>query len=125
MPRFQISWSENISKVEFFGRISISDIDSANNIINGDVRYYSSSKSIWDFTRSDMSAIEPEQIYSAVAMDLGAAITLRKFNLALVVTDSHAKQLCDCYIKTMQELKNAWRIQVFSSVDLAQEWLQV
>ena len=91
MQKFQISWSEGVSRVEFFGPISMSDVDAANGILNGDERYCSSSKSIWDFTRSDMSAIEPEQIYIAVAMDLGAAITLRKFNLALVVTDAHAK----------------------------------
>jgi len=100
----------------------MSDIDAANYIINGDERYHSSSKSIWDFTRSDASAIERDQIYTAVAINCGAAKTLKNLNLALVATDSHAKHLCDFYIKTMQELKVTWRIQVFSSIDSAQKW---
>lgn len=124
MQRFQIRWPEGVSRIEFFGPISMSDIDAANSILSGDERYYSSSKSIWDFTRSDMSTIEPEQIYTALAMDLGVAKTLRKFNLALVVTESHGKHLCDCYIKEMKKFKNAWRIQMFPSVDLALEWLR-
>ncbi len=123
MRKFEIQWSDKRCKIIFKGKISIDDVNHANKIINGDRRYYAVKSSFWDFVEADMSEISPDQLYTIVALDLGAQRVMNEQKVAMLVKGSYEKDLCEHYVCQMQNHGSGWDLKVFTNETDAHAWL--
>ncbi len=121
---YSILWEDRGTVCEFSGDLKIEDIDEANERLSHDPRYYKHSYSIWDYSNSNLSRVHSGDLMSAVAMDLGAAVTLGKFKVGLVAADEHSRDLCEVYVRESKRFRSPWTFKVFAYIDEARAWVE-
>ncbi len=125
MRNFEIQWSPKLCQITFKGKISAQDLNTANEILNGDRRYYATYLSLWDFTEADFSEVVTDQLYTIVALDLGSQRVLKEHKMALLVSGPHEKHLCEYYVNEMQRHNSTWEFKIFTDEADARAWLTI
>jgi len=123
MPH-RINWKNSNFEAEFFGEVSAAEIDEVNMIFCGDERFDMVRTSIWDMSRITQLTIEFGEIEYAAAFDKGASTSKASLKGAIVVPDSHVRQLVETYLSISNELDNGWDTRLFDNIESARKWIE-
>ncbi|MCP3965469.1 MAG: hypothetical protein GY718_03820 [Lentisphaerae bacterium] len=120
---YDIVWNNDGTIMNFYGNISINEIDESNDMLYKDQRYETHKYSIANFLNATSdNTINEDSVMFPAAMDRGAAEYIKKMKIALVTTNKHVLRLCQHYIDISKILKSTWEFGIFSSVEEALIW---
>jgi CheY-like chemotaxis protein len=125
---YSINWYERAVEIIFSGNLIMQDIDNANYTVNSDERYDQCKRSVWDFRNCKTEMINVNDLYSVIALDVGASALpgLGTHQRALIANDPHTIRLCESYMREMKNHTN-WSLELFDSFEetTAREWCDV
>jgi len=121
MP-YNIVWEERGASTKFTGKITIDEINQANDEHYGDPRYDDIKYQLFDFTSADLSAITLDDAKYPAAIDKAANTYKLILKVALVAKDDYAKTLCREYINLSMQFNSTWVFGVFDSYKKAKDW---
>jgi CheY-like chemotaxis protein len=125
---YSIKWYESAVEIIFSGNLIMQEIDNANYAVNSDERFDQCKRSVWDFRNCKTDKINVNDLYSAIALDVGASALpgLRSHQRALIANDPHTIRLCESYMREMKKYTN-WSLELFDSFEetTAREWCDV
>lgn len=110
-----------MARVDYFGDIVNSDIESARSDLNNDERFYSCNNLILDVSQCNLRQVNVPNLIVVVAVDLGASMSNKHLKVPMIANDPVNVAKVSEYIAT--SCVSPWEYEIFASVNDASAWL--
>lgn len=122
MP-FKVEWEVHGVLATFSGKPDFSELRRCDHIVNGDERFQNSRYFLYDLLAADLSDFELPDANEMARFDLDIADLNENLKLALITVNRKGLELCSQYISYCRLMKMPWKIEIFSSLREAREWV--
>ena len=119
--KYTVSWEGKTVRVDYFGDIVNSDIESAHSELNNDGRFYDCDNLILDVSRCNLAQVNVPRLIVVIAVDLGASMSNKSLKVAMIANDPINVAKVSEYIAS--SCVSPWVYKIFASVDDANTWL--
>ena len=103
--------------------ISIDEINEVNGLIHGHPEFDAHRYQIVDLLDADFTEILTSTAKQPGATDWAASKTVSHVKVAILVEEPAARQFCQEYIATAQQMGSDWEFALFPCRDQARQWI--
>jgi hypothetical protein len=115
------TWESGGVIITFSGVVDGEELLQANEELYGDERFDNIHYQIWDYSNVIEFKLDVDWVAKIAALDKAAALSNSIMKVASVATDEVTQMLSSLY--EAESLESPWEIQLFTSVDEAQQWV--
>ncbi len=123
MP-YRLHWeSKNTIWVQFYGAVSVAELNNATNDVYNDHRSDHLSQAYWDFTDMTAFNVDKEAVSEIAFIDNAASRYMKPMKAAFVTRDPDFTTLAEHYIEEMNQLESYWTNRLFATMAEARVWM--
>ena len=120
---YSITWGDKKVRVDYFGAISVKDIQAAHYALNGDARFYACQSLVLDISDCNMDQVSVDDLLPVIGTDLGASKSIESLKVAMIAVEEQNREKASRYISMCRNYGYPWEFELFESDSAAQAWL--
>lgn len=120
---YQLKQENNGFLLVHTGTVSIEEINEVNGLIHGHPDFDTHRYQIVDLLAADFSEILTSTAKQPGATDWAASKTVSRVKVAILVEEPDAREFCQEYVSTAQQMGSDWEFALFPCRDEARQWI--